>query len=62
MLQSIASEAKNIVSIEDPVEFAAPFVRQMSVDPKHNVTMSTGLKILLRMDPDVVFLGEYWLS
>lgn len=58
MLKSFGKENRNIVSIEDPVEFAVPFVRQMSVDEKHGITMTSGLRTLLRMDPDVIFIGE----
>jgi type II secretory ATPase GspE/PulE/Tfp pilus assembly ATPase PilB-like protein/nucleotide-binding universal stress UspA family protein len=58
MLESLSSGERNIVSIEDPVEFPAAFVRQMEVDERHGVTMTSGLRTLLRMDPDVVFLGE----
>jgi type II secretory ATPase GspE/PulE/Tfp pilus assembly ATPase PilB-like protein len=58
MLESISSSNRNIVSIEDPVEFPVPFVRQMSVDERHGIDMTTGLKTMLRMDPDVIFLGE----
>lgn len=58
MLSSLSSIEQNIVSIEDPVEFCVSFVRQMNVDERHGVDMSTGLRTMLRMDPDVVFLGE----
>jgi general secretion pathway protein E len=58
MLESMGAGDKNIVSIEDPVEFPARFIRQMEVDQRHNVTMTSGLRTLLRMDPDIVFLGE----
>jgi type II secretory ATPase GspE/PulE/Tfp pilus assembly ATPase PilB-like protein/nucleotide-binding universal stress UspA family protein len=58
MLETLGGKNRNIVSIEDPVEFTAPFVRQVSVDPKHGLTMESGLRTLLRMDPDVLFLGE----
>ena len=58
ILQSLSGVEQNIVSIEDPVEFAAPFVRQMNVDLKHDITMTTGLRTILRMDPDIVFVGE----
>jgi type II secretory ATPase GspE/PulE/Tfp pilus assembly ATPase PilB-like protein len=49
---------RNIVTIEDPVEFNCPFLRQMSVDEAHGITLSAGLRTMLRMDPDVVFVGE----
>lgn len=58
MLESLGGIDRNVVSIEDPVEFAVPFVRQMNVDSRHNITMTSGLRTILRMDPDVVFLGE----
>ncbi len=58
MLETLGNGSRNIVSIEDPVEFAVPFVRQMEVNEKHGLTMASGLRTLLRMDPDVVFIGE----
>jgi general secretion pathway protein E len=58
MLETLGSGDMNIVSIEDPVEFPARFIRQMEVDQRHAVTMASGLRTLLRMDPDIVFLGE----
>lgn len=58
MLNRLGSTKRNIVSIEDPVEYLVPFVRQLEVDERHDVTMTSGLKTLLRMDPDVVFVGE----
>jgi len=58
MLETLGGGDRNIVSIEDPVEFPAAFVRQMEVDQRHGVTMTSGLRTLLRMDPDIVFLGE----
>lgn len=58
MLQKLGSGDRNIVSIEDPVEYRVPGIRQMSVNNRHDLTMSRGLRTLLRMDPDVVFIGE----
>jgi type II secretory ATPase GspE/PulE/Tfp pilus assembly ATPase PilB-like protein len=58
MLAVFGGEARNIVSIEDPVEFFVPFTRQMNVDIRHDVTMTSGLRTLLRMDPDIIFIGE----
>lgn len=58
MLRMLDSGERNIMSIEDPVEYRVPAMRQMSVDVKHGVTMTRGLRTLLRMDPDVVFIGE----
>jgi type II secretory ATPase GspE/PulE/Tfp pilus assembly ATPase PilB-like protein/nucleotide-binding universal stress UspA family protein len=58
MLETIGGKERNIVSIEDPVEFMAPFVRQIKVDDRHGLSMANGLRTLLRMDPDVLFIGE----
>jgi type II secretory ATPase GspE/PulE/Tfp pilus assembly ATPase PilB-like protein/nucleotide-binding universal stress UspA family protein len=58
MLEAIGGANRNIISIEDPVELSAPFVRQMAVDVTHGITMKSGLRTILRMDPDVVFVGE----
>jgi type II secretory ATPase GspE/PulE/Tfp pilus assembly ATPase PilB-like protein len=49
---------RNIVSIEDPVEFSVPSILQMEVDERHDVTFVSGLRTLLRLDPDIVLLGE----
>ncbi|MBN2589732.1 MAG: Flp pilus assembly complex ATPase component TadA, partial [Sedimentisphaerales bacterium] len=45
-------------SIEDPVEFNLPFAQQLEVDERHNFTMYEGLQTILRMDPDLVMVGE----
>jgi type II secretory ATPase GspE/PulE/Tfp pilus assembly ATPase PilB-like protein len=58
MLRLLDNGARNLMSIEDPVEYRVPAIRQMSVDVKHGMTMTRGLRTLLRMDPDVVFIGE----
>ena len=58
MLAAYRKRGLNIVSIEDPVEFNVPFVRQMSVDESRGLTMTSGLKTMLRMDPDIVVIGE----
>lgn len=46
------------VSIEDPAEYDLPSVRQMEVNPRRGITMQEGLRILLRVDPDVLIVGE----
>jgi general secretion pathway protein E len=63
MLESLASldgnrVERNMVSIEDPVELAVPFMRQLSTNVKQGVTFASGLRTILRMDPDVIFVGE----
>jgi len=49
---------RNVVTIEDPPEYRIDTFRQMSVDHRHDLTMTKGLRTLLRMDPDVVLVGE----
>ena len=46
------------VSIEDPVENDLPYVRQVQVDAEHGLDMADGLRTLLRMDPDLIMIGE----
>jgi type II secretory ATPase GspE/PulE/Tfp pilus assembly ATPase PilB-like protein len=57
-LRALGTGERNIASIEDPVEFSTPFIRQMRVDEKHGVTLNSGLRTLLRMDPDVLLVSE----
>jgi type II secretory ATPase GspE/PulE/Tfp pilus assembly ATPase PilB-like protein len=45
-------------SIEDPVEFRLPYAQQIEVDEVHGLTMHEGLRTILRMDPDLILIGE----
>jgi type II secretory ATPase GspE/PulE/Tfp pilus assembly ATPase PilB-like protein len=45
-------------SIEDPVEFRLPYAQQIEVDEQHGLTMHEGLRTILRMDPDLILVGE----
>jgi len=57
-LQYIASPDKNIITIEDPVEYNAENVNQIQVNEKVGLTFASGLRSILRQDPDVVMVGE----
>ncbi|MFB3886010.1 MAG: GspE/PulE family protein [Thermodesulfobacteriota bacterium] len=57
-LNLINSKEKNIITIEDPVEYRLPLIRQTQVNPKAGITFATGLRSILRQDPDVVMIGE----
>ncbi len=57
-LQYIASPDKNIITVEDPVEYNADHVNQIQVNDKVGLTFSAGLRSILRQDPDVVMVGE----
>jgi type IV pilus assembly protein PilB len=57
-LNSINSIDKNIITIEDPVEYRLPLIRQTQVNPKAGVTFASGMRSILRQDPDVIMVGE----
>jgi type IV pilus assembly protein PilB len=57
-LNFVNNETKNIVTIEDPVEYVLEGINQIQVNPFKNVTFSQGLRNILRQDPDVVMVGE----
>ncbi|MGE4473586.1 GspE/PulE family protein [uncultured Sulfuricurvum sp.] len=57
-LQQLATPEKNILSIEDPVEYDAPHVSQIAVNTKAGLTFASGLRSILRQDPDVIMVGE----
>lgn len=46
------------VSVEDPVEYDLPYVRQVQADPDNGLSMPEALKTVLRMDPDIILVGE----
>jgi type II secretory ATPase GspE/PulE/Tfp pilus assembly ATPase PilB-like protein len=58
ILQSIYSPELKILTIEDPVEYELAGVAQIPVRPTRNFTFATGLRAILRQDPDVVMVGE----
>ncbi|MCJ8343911.1 type II secretion system ATPase GspE [bacterium] len=58
VLNTIKSKEKNIITIEDPVEYQLEGVSQIQVKTKIGFTFSAGLRSILRQDPDVVMVGE----
>ncbi len=58
IIHVLYAEHQKIISIEDPVELVVPYIRQISVDTRHDFSMRQGLSTILRMDPDAVFVGE----
>jgi type IV pilus assembly protein PilB len=58
LLQEIKSDAINIVTLEDPVEYKMPGVNQIQVNPDVGLTFASGLRSILRQDPDVIMVGE----
>ena len=57
-LTEINSDDKNILTVEDPIEYELHGVGQMQVNPKIDFTFATGLRSILRQDPDVIMVGE----
>lgn len=58
MLQMLNDEERNIITLEDPVEYSIPGVSQSQVKPEIGLTFANGLRSILRQDPDVVMVGE----
>jgi len=49
---------RNIITLEDPVEYRLGLIRQVQINPKAGITFANGLRAILRQDPDVVMVGE----
>lgn len=58
MLGEIDRDGKNVLSLEDPVEYNIPGVSQSQVRPEIGYTFASGLRSVLRQDPDVIMVGE----
>ena len=57
-LAAINESTRNIITIEDPVEYQLPGVTQTEVNPKVGMTFARGLRTMVRQDPDVIMVGE----
>jgi type IV pilus assembly protein PilB len=58
VLGALNSIEKNIITLEDPVEYHLPMVRQCQINPKAEITFASGLRSILRQDPDLLLVGE----
>lgn len=58
ILKILNTREKNITTIEDPVEYRIKGVNQIQTNPKTNLTFASGLRSILRQDPNIVFVGE----
>lgn len=58
MLSELDRETSNVVSVEDPVEYEIPGVAQSQVFPEIGYTFASGLRSILRQDPDIIMVGE----
>ena len=58
MLLHVKNPKKNIITIEDPVEYQVKGISQIQVNPKVGLTFAAGLRSILRQDPDIIMVGE----
>src|SRR5690606_37920305 len=58
LINSVNDEGINIQTIEGPIEYEIEGINQTETDPTHGLTFATGLRALLRSDPDVILIGE----
>lgn len=58
VLSMMDREESNIVTLEDPVEYRIPGINQSQIYPEINFTFATGLRSILRQDPDIIMVGE----
>jgi len=57
-LNSLDQNARNIITIEDPVEYRFSNINQIQTNPRAGLTFASGLRSILRLDPDVILVGE----
>ncbi len=58
LLSTIIGKERNIITLEDPVEYELPGIIQSEIDTDHDFTFASGLRSILRHDPDVILVGE----
>ncbi|MBZ9636291.1 GspE/PulE family protein [Clostridium sp. FP1] len=58
LLSELNDNSKNIITVEDPVEYVVDGINQVNVNAKAGLTFASGLRSILRQDPDVVMIGE----
>ncbi len=57
-LQAVNRKDRNVLTLEDPIEFEIPGVSQTQINTKKGMTFATGLRNVLRQDPDIIMIGE----
>lgn len=58
MLSCLTSSERNIMTLEDPIEYELPGIRQTQVSPEIGLTFAEGVRAILRQDPDIILIGE----
>ncbi len=57
-VNSLDQSERNIITVEDPVEYRFSNINQIQVNPRAGITFASGLRSILRLDPDVILIGE----
>lgn len=57
-LTEVSVPGKNVITVEDPVEYRLPGINQVQINPKAGLSFASGLRSILRQDPDIVMVGE----
>jgi type II secretory ATPase GspE/PulE/Tfp pilus assembly ATPase PilB-like protein len=58
LISSLSSEKNSIITLEDPIEYSMPKIRQIQIHSKHGITFANGLRSIVRQDPDIIMVGE----
>ena len=58
LLSMIDAEARSVFTLEDPIEYRLPLIRQTQIKDEIGLSFASGLRTLLRQDPDVILVGE----
>ncbi len=58
LLSTLAGKDRNIITLEDPIEYELKDIIQSQIDPEHGYTFASGLRSVLRHDPDIILVGE----
>ena len=57
-INSLDIQQNNVITIEDPAEYRFPDINQIQVNPQAGITFASGLRSILRLDPDIILVGE----
>jgi len=57
-INQLDAKGRNIITIEDPIEYRFAKINQMQVNPQAGITFASGLRAIMRLDPDVILVGE----
>ncbi len=58
LIKQLSTGKTSIITLEDPVEYPLPGIRQIQIREKHGITFANGLRSIIRQDPDIIMVGE----